>query len=104
VEGVRKVAVRGTGDRPCNPRTASCREVIRHRLVQAFFALNPAQLVACGRPEQIELLAAQEERLADRPTISRCTSATSGIKINYWHAVEAGDDARANLLSGEHAP
>ena len=23
------------------------------------------------------------------------------IKIDYWHAVEAGDTARADLLSGE---
>ena len=60
------------------------------------------QLGAGGRPTtQIELLAAAGSGgWRSRPSRSRCADATSQLKIDYWHAVEAGDAARADLLSG----
>jgi DNA-binding transcriptional MerR regulator len=51
--------------------------------------------------EQIELLTAQEQRLAEEARQIVLRQRYVRIKINYWHAVEAGDDARAALLSGE---
>jgi DNA-binding transcriptional MerR regulator len=51
--------------------------------------------------EQIELLAAQERRLAEEAEQVALRRRYVRIKIDYWHAVEAGDDARADLLAGE---
>lgn len=51
--------------------------------------------------EQIELLAAQERRLAEEVEQIALRQRYVRIKIDYWHAVEAGDDVRADLLSGE---
>jgi DNA-binding transcriptional MerR regulator len=51
--------------------------------------------------EQIELLSAQERRLAEEAEQIALRRRYVRIKIDYWHAVEAGDDARADLLSGE---
>ena len=51
--------------------------------------------------EQIELLAAQERRLALEAEQVALRQRYVRLKIDYWHAVEAGDDARAELLSGE---
>lgn len=51
--------------------------------------------------EQIELLAAQERRLAGEAAQLELRQRYVRIKIDYWRAVEAGDDARADLLSGE---
>jgi DNA-binding transcriptional MerR regulator len=65
------------------------------------------QYVANGRlgpsaaREQIDLLAAQQQRLALEAEQIALRQQYVRIKIDYWHAVEAGDDARADLLSAE---
>jgi DNA-binding transcriptional MerR regulator len=51
--------------------------------------------------EQIELLVAQERRLAEEAEQVALRRRYVRIKIDYWHAVETGDDARADLLAGE---
>jgi len=51
--------------------------------------------------EQIELLAAQERRLAEEAKQIELRQRYVRIKIDYWRAVEAGDDTHAELLSGE---
>ena len=51
--------------------------------------------------EQIELLAAQERRLAEEAEQIALRQRYVRIKIDYWYAVDAGDHARADLLSGE---
>lgn len=51
--------------------------------------------------EQIELLAAQARRLAEEAEQIALRRRYVRIKIDYWRAVEGGDDARADLLSGE---
>lgn len=52
-------------------------------------------------PEQIELLSAQERRLDDEAEKVALRQRYVRIKVDYWRAVGAGDDARADLLSGE---
>ena len=65
------------------------------------------QYVANGRVgpaaagEQIELLAEQERRLAVEAELVALRQQYVRIKIAYWQAVEAGDDVRADELSGE---
>ena len=65
------------------------------------------QYVANGRlgadaaHEQIELLAAQERRLAREVEHVALRRRYVQIKIDYWHAVEAGDTERVDLLSAE---
>ena len=59
---------------------------------------------AVGRPaarEQVDLLEAQARRLDEEAEQVALRQRYVRIKIDYWHAVEAGDDARADLLSGE---
>ncbi len=51
--------------------------------------------------EQVELLAAQERRLALEVEHVALRRRYVQIKIDYWHAVEAGDTERADLLSAE---
>ena len=66
-----------------------------------------SQYVANGRlgadaaHEQIELLAAQERRLAREVEHVALRRHYVQIKIDYWHAVEAGDTERVDLLSAE---
>jgi len=50
---------------------------------------------------QIELLAAQEHRLAIEAQHIALRQRYVRLKIDYWQAVDAGDSARAELLSGE---
>lgn len=60
--------------------------------------------VSVGSPaahEQVELLTAQEQRLADEAQRIALRQRYVRIKIDYWHAVESGDTARAHLLSGQ---
>lgn len=65
------------------------------------------QYVANGRlgpsaaGEQIELLAAQERRLSLEAEHIALRQRYVRLKIDYWHAVQAGDDVRADLLSTE---
>jgi DNA-binding transcriptional MerR regulator len=58
-------------------------------------------LGASAAHEQIELLAAQERRLAQEIKQIKLRHRYVRIKIDYWRAVEAGDDARADLLSDQ---
>lgn len=51
--------------------------------------------------EQIDLLAAQEQRLALEAQQIDLRRRYVRLKIDYWHAVQAGDDARSRLLSTE---
>ena len=63
------------------------------------------QYVANGRlgvaaaDQQIELLAAQERRLALEAEQIVLRQRYVGLKLDYWHAVQAGDTARAETLS-----
>jgi DNA-binding transcriptional MerR regulator len=51
--------------------------------------------------EQIELLAAQQRRLALEAEHIALRQRYVRLKIDYWHAVDAGDTERADLLAGE---
>ena len=59
-------------------------------------AIGPA-----AAKEQIALLAAQRDRLAAEAEFIALRSRYVELKIDYWQAVDAGDDARAELLSNE---
>jgi DNA-binding transcriptional MerR regulator len=59
------------------------------------------QLGPSAAGEQIELLAAQERRLALEAGHIALRQRYVRLKIDYWHAVQAGDDARVELLSAE---
>ncbi len=59
------------------------------------------QLGAAAAAEQIELLAAQERRLALEAEHIALRQQYVRIKIEYWQGVDAGDAARADLLSTE---
>jgi DNA-binding transcriptional MerR regulator len=50
---------------------------------------------------QIELLEAQQQRLALEADYIALRQRYVRLKIDYWHAVDAGDTARAELLSSE---
>lgn len=68
---------------------------------------NMRQYVANGKVgpsaagEQIDLLTEQQRRLAAEAQQIAVRRRYVALKIDYWHAVEAGDDARAELLSTE---
>jgi DNA-binding transcriptional MerR regulator len=51
--------------------------------------------------EQIDLLSAQQERLEQEAESLALRRRYVALKIDYWHAVDTGDTARAELLSGE---
>ena len=51
--------------------------------------------------QQIELLAAQERRLALEAEHIVLRRRYVQLKLDYWHAVDAGDDERADLLASE---
>jgi DNA-binding transcriptional MerR regulator len=59
------------------------------------------QLGPSAAREQVELLAEQQRRLAVEAEQVALRSRYVALKIDYWHAVEAGDGARADLLSRE---
>lgn len=65
------------------------------------------QYVANGRlgpsaaAEQVELLTEQQRRLALEAEHLVLRQRYVALKIDYWNAVSAGNDARAELLSGE---
>ena len=50
---------------------------------------------------QIELLEAQQQRLALEAEYLALRQRYVRLKIDYWHAVDAGDAPRAELLSSE---
>ena len=51
--------------------------------------------------QQIDLLARQQRRLAVEADQIAVRRRYVALKIDYWHAVDAGDAERAELLSGE---
>ena len=59
------------------------------------------QLGPSAAGEQVELLSAQQRRLASEAKQLALRQRYVALKIDYWHAVAAGDDGRAELLSGE---
>jgi DNA-binding transcriptional MerR regulator len=59
------------------------------------------QLGPSAAREQIELLSEQQRRLALEAEHVRLRQRYVALKIDYWHAVDAGDEARAELLSSE---
>lgn len=59
-------------------------------------ALGPA-----AARRQIELLTTQHERLAREAELIAVRQRYVALKIDYWTAVDAGDDVRAGRLSNE---
>jgi DNA-binding transcriptional MerR regulator len=59
------------------------------------------QLGPSAAGEQIELLTVQQRRLALEARHVSLRQRYVALKIDYWRATEAGDDARAELLSSE---
>lgn len=59
------------------------------------------QLGPSAADQQIELLAAQEVRLAQELEHIALRRRYVQLKIDYWHAVRANDADRIELLSGE---
>jgi DNA-binding transcriptional MerR regulator len=57
------------------------------------------KLGAAAAGEQIELLAAQEQRLAEEAERIVLRQQYVRLKIDYWQAVKAGDTARAESVS-----
>lgn len=60
-----------------------------------------AQLGPSAAGEQIDMLTAQEERLAAEAEQIALRRRYVRLKTDYWHAVAAGDGQRADLLAGE---
>jgi DNA-binding transcriptional MerR regulator len=56
---------------------------------------------AAGAGEQIELLRAQQRRLAADAAHLAVRQRYVDLKIDYWRAVAAGDDARAEVIATE---
>ena len=56
---------------------------------------------ASAAGEQVRLLQEQERRLAIEAEQIEVRQRYVRLKVDYWHAVEAGDDARAELLATE---
>ena len=59
------------------------------------------QLGPAAAAEQIELLAEQERRLAIEAEQLVLRQRYVRLKMDYWNAVQAGDEARSELLSTE---
>jgi DNA-binding transcriptional MerR regulator len=59
------------------------------------------QLGPSAAAEQIELLVAQEQRLALEAEHIALRQRYVALKIDYWRAVKAGDTERADLVAGE---
>lgn len=59
------------------------------------------QLGPAAAGEQIELLAGQQSRLTREAAEIALRQRYVELKIDYWHAVQAGDEARAERLSSQ---
>ena len=59
------------------------------------------QLGVSAAGEQIQLLAEQDRRLSLEAEHIALRQWYVRLKIDYWHAVQAGDEARVALLSAE---
>jgi len=64
------------------------------------YAAN-GQLGPSAAREQIELLERQQRRLALEAEHVKLRQRYVSLKIDYWQALDAGDQARAEVLSGE---
>lgn len=51
--------------------------------------------------DQIQLLSAQQRRLAVEAEQIAIRQRYVSMKIDYWHAIQAGDAERADLIAGE---
>ena len=60
-----------------------------------------AQLGARAAPAQIELLTQRRQQLAVEARQMALRQRYVDLKIDYWRAIEAGDEARATLLAAE---
>jgi DNA-binding transcriptional MerR regulator len=58
-----------------------------------------APLGSAAAQDQIELLSAQRDRLTREAKQIALRRRYVALKIDYWHAVEAGDNERAALIS-----
>jgi DNA-binding transcriptional MerR regulator len=63
--------------------------------------LRNSALGPSAAAEQVELLRVQQERLAREAELLAVRRRYVQLKIDYWHAAGAGDDARAELLAAE---
>ena len=54
-------------------------------------------------PDQIAMLSAQETRLRDEAAHLELRQRYVRLKIDYWRAVEAGDDERVELIAEQAA-
>jgi DNA-binding transcriptional MerR regulator len=59
------------------------------------------QLGPAAAAEQVALLTAQQERLALEAEFIKLRQRYVQLKIEYWQAIKAGDNDRAELLSSE---
>ena len=59
------------------------------------------QLGSDAAAEQVALLTAQQKRLALEAEFIKLRQRYVQLKIDYWQAIEAGDNDRAELLSSE---
>lgn len=59
------------------------------------------QVGPAAAKDQIDLLAAQADRLDVEAAQIAVRQRYVRLKIDYWHAVDAGDAERAELISGE---
>jgi DNA-binding transcriptional MerR regulator len=69
------------------------------RDMRRYVANGPLGPAAAG--EQIELLRTQQKQLALEAEFLALRRRYVRLKIDYWQAVEVGDDARAEQLSNE---
>ena len=56
---------------------------------------------ASAAAEQVALLSEQQQRLAAEAEQLALRQRYVSLKIDYWHAVDAGDDARAQRISAD---
>lgn len=59
------------------------------------------QVGAAAAREQVALLTEQQRRLAREADSIALRQRYVALKIDYWHAIDAGDDVRVQLLSAQ---
>jgi DNA-binding transcriptional MerR regulator len=67
--------------------------------MRRYVANAPRGASAAG--EQVALLSEQQQRLAVEAEQLALRQRYVALKIDYWHAVDAGDDARAQRISAD---
>jgi hypothetical protein len=63
--------------------------------------LANGQLGSAAAPEQLALLEAQQEHLEAEARSVALRRRYVGLKIEYWQAIQAGDQVRVERLSNE---